>query len=380
MKNLYKLTLVGLIALIIGSIGVFTLTGCKKGPDVYKIGAIVFLTGPQASLGAEVKNALTVASDEINEKGGIKGKKLEILYQDSKDSPKDAIMAFNKLTMEKLPVMISTGDVVSLNLAPSADEKKIPIVATVAAGPDIPKKSDWVFRVFIQVDRQARTMADYAHKELGLKSVAVLYINNEYGVAAYTIFKDNFEKLGGRVTNSETYGIMDRNIRSQITKLKGGNPEAIYVAGFGEGYGACIKQIRELKFNGLILSDNTLSIPYFQQQTTPANEGAYFTSTLYDEKSEVPLAANFIKKYREKFGSDPGFIGAFAYDALRLIATAIEKGGYSSKGIRKTLLSIKNYEGIVGKISFTEDRDLEFPLVVKKIEKGKANIVSKEYY
>ena len=341
----------------------------------YKIGAIVFLTGPQAPLGTEVRNALTVAQEEINSKGGINGRKINILYEDSKDNPRDAIAAFNRLETEKVPVLISTGDVVSLNLAPIVDEKKIPMVATVAAGPDVPKRSDWVFRVFIQATRQADRMANYAAKNLGIKSAAVLAINNEFGVSTSGTFKEVFERLGGRITGMETYGVADRDVRTQITKLKATNPDAIYITGFGDGYGACIKQVRELKYAGTMLSDSSLAIPFFQQQTTPANEGAYFTSTLYEENSQDELARNFITQYRAKFNSEPGFVGAFAYDSLRLIAAALAKGGDSPQGIRDALLGVKDFPGVIGKVSFNADGDLDFPLVVKRIENGKAKIV-----
>ncbi|HXQ37479.1 MAG TPA: ABC transporter substrate-binding protein, partial [Anaerolineales bacterium] len=93
--------------------------------DTYRIGAIVFLTGPQAPLGEEVRNALTIATEEINANGGVNTKRVELVYEDSKDSPREAITAFYRLEAERIPVVISTGDVVSLNLAPIAGERKI---------------------------------------------------------------------------------------------------------------------------------------------------------------------------------------------------------------------------------------------------------------
>ena len=369
-----KLVVVAVALLFAVIIGVRWLRP-KPVPGSHKIGAIVFLTGPQASLGEEVKNALTLGLEEINDKGGIKGGKLDIIFEDSKDSPRDAILGFNRLETEKCPVIISTGDVVSLNLGPIVDEKQIPMIATVAAGPDITKRSGWVFRVFIQATRQAQVMAEYAGKSLGVKSAAILAINNEFGQTTSATFKNVLESHDARITGTETFGVADRDVRAQITKLKGGNPAAIYVTGFGDGYGAAIKQVRELKFTGLLLSDATLSIPFFQQQTTPASEGAYFSATLFDEDSQAPVAANFIKGYRQKFGSPPGFVAAFAYDALKLTAAAIEKGGDAPEGIRNALRSTKNFEGVVGRVSFTESGDLDFPLVLKRLQNGKPVIV-----
>ncbi len=369
--------IVGVVVVIAAIIfGVRYLRPTPDGPkDDHKVGAIVFLTGPQAQLGVEVQNALTVAQEELNEKGGVNGKPVRVFVEDSKDSPRDAIAAFNRLEGERIPVVLATGDVVSLNLTPIVDEKKIPMVATVAAGPDIPQRSDWVFRVFIQATRQADTIAQYAANNLKIKSAAILAINNEFGNSTSGTFKATFEKLGGRVTGVETYGVADRDVRTQITKLKGTNPEAIYITGFGDGYGACIKQVRELKFTGTMLSDATLSTPFFQQQTTPANEGAYFTSTVYDENSQEARAREFINRYRAKFNADPSFFAAFAYDSLGLIAAALSRSDGSPQGIRDALASIRDYQGVVGKMSFDKDGDLDFPLVVKRIEGGKATVV-----
>jgi branched-chain amino acid transport system substrate-binding protein len=341
----------------------------------YRVGAIVFLTGPQAPLGEEVKNALQIATDELNNKGGIGGKSVEVLYEDSKDTPRDAIMAFYRLNTEQVPVIISTGDVVSLNLAPIVGEKQIPMIATVAAGPDITKISNYVFRVFLQTAPPAELMADFAYKKLGLRSIAILSINNEFGLASDAAFKNKFEGLGGRITGIDHYNITDRDVRAQIVKLQVAGPEGIFVGGFGEGYGACIKQVREMKFKGLLLTTNSLSIPYFQKQTQPASEGAYFTSTLYDEYYEAPVASNFTRKYKERFGSNPSYIGAFAYDSLKLVGIAIERGGYTPVGIRKALLEVKDYEGVVGPMAFDNQGELSFPLVVKQIQNGRPVVI-----
>jgi branched-chain amino acid transport system substrate-binding protein len=349
----------------------------NNGPESteHRIGAIVFLTGPQAALGTEVRNAVSLAQEEVNAKGGINGKRINVLFEDSKDSPRDAIAAFNRLETQNVPVVLVTGDVVSLNLAPIIADRKIPMVATIAAGPEIPQKSGWLFRVFIQATRQADTIANYAATNLGIKSAAVLAINNEFGNATSSTFKSTFEKLGGKVTGVETYDVADRDVRTQITKLKGTNPQAIYITGFGDGYGACIKQVRELKFTGNMLSDATLSTPFFQQQTAPADEGAYYTSTFYDENSQESPAREFIASYRAKYKVDPSFFAAFGYDSFGLIVTALERSDGTPQGIRDALAGIRDYQGVIGKFSFLQDGDSDFPLVVKKIENGKPKVV-----
>lgn len=368
-----------LIVIVIGAIaaGIYVNRSAilSTSDKPVQIGAVVFLTGPQAPLGEEVRNTFLLAQDEINVSGGVNGRNIELLIQDSKDSPKDAIAAYNKITMQGVPAVISTGDVVSLNLAPLAKEKQIPLVTTIAAGPDIPKNNDWVFRVWVPAHTQASTLAKYARNELDLSSVALLAINNEYGDASTKHFRETFESKGGTVVGTETFGIMDRDVRAQIAKLKTRDPQAIVIMGFGDGYGAAIRQVRESGYKGLILSENSLSTPYFLQQTEGANEGAIFTSTVYDENSTDPQAKAFIEAYEKRFGRRPSYIGAFAYDALKLLVHAMDQNDSSPENIREALASITDYSGVTGQIGLSQEGEINQSLVIKKIVDGKPVII-----
>ncbi len=346
--------------------------GIAADQESYKVGAIVFLTGPQASLGVEVKNALDIAAEDINNSGGIGGKRVEILYEDSKDSPKDAILAFNKLSMSNVPVVLSTGDVVTCNLAPMAKQKMVPIVSTVVAGPGITKDNEWVFRVFIDAEKQAESMARLAAKELKRKSAAILYINNEFGVATNNEFKKTFESLGGKVSATETFGIMDKDVRSQLSKLTAQSPDAVFVSGFGPAYAAAIRQLKEQSYKGTVLTVSTLSIPYFMEQTKSANEGVYFPDTAFQANSTDPVKSSFVKSYETKYHSKPCFVGAFAYDTLKLVQAAAKESSTTKTSLRESLAGLSSQEGLVGKIKFDAKRELDFPLIVKRIDHGEA--------
>jgi branched-chain amino acid transport system substrate-binding protein len=341
----------------------------KSKTNVCRIGAIVFLTGPQAATGTEVKNAFEIAKGEVNAKGGIHGRLLEILYEDSKDNPIEAITAFNRLLLEDVPIVITTGDVVSLKLAPIAAAKHIPLVTTVAAGPDITKQGKSVFQVFIPAIRQAKTVADYAFKNLHLKKVAILFINNEFGTTTSNTFKEIFEGQGGQVLCEDTFEISDRDVRSQIVKLKEQHPEAIYVSGFGPAYPAAFKQLKELGFTGVILTDSGMDVPWYRAQMGSACDGVYFTSTAFDDKANL-IAVSFKDKYQSRFHSEPSFCAAFAYDTLNLVASAISKSDSSHENFCTELGGLKQ-DGVVGRISFNNGRSLDFPLIVRKTEYAK---------
>jgi branched-chain amino acid transport system substrate-binding protein len=357
-----------LILSLIAISGALTIVGCanaKKEPDSLRLGAIVFLTGPQANLGVEVKNALQIAQDELNTTGGIRGKKLEILLEDSHDNPKDAIMSFNKLLSEKVPLIISTGDVVSLKLAPLADEQHIPVIATVAAGPDVGTNDGCVFRVFIQAIKQGETMGKYATDSLKLSKASILSINNEFGVASSGSFRKAFERAGA-IVRQETYEIGDRDIRTPITKVLAEKPQAIYVTGFGPGYCTAIKQVRELGYKGILLTDCSLSVPWVKEQVGSAAQDAYFTDGAFNESN--PRTLKFSKAYEHKFNSKPSFVAAFAYDSLKIAAESLEKGDGSADSLVLALSSISKFDGLSGQLSFDGKRDIVIPLKVSKFK------------
>ena len=156
----------------------------ERKDSVIKIGAIVFLTGNQSTLGSEVNNAFNIAMEDINKKGGLNGKKVQLIVEDSKDLPKDGIMAFNKLVMDKIPIIITTGDVVSLSIAPIANKDSVILLTTIAAGSEITQNGEWVYRVWIQAERQAKAIADYTFQNLKIKKSAILFINNDYGITS----------------------------------------------------------------------------------------------------------------------------------------------------------------------------------------------------
>ncbi len=352
----------------------------ERKDSVIKIGAIVFLTGNQSTLGSEVNNAFNIAMEDINKKGGLNGKKVQLIVEDSKDLPKDGIMAFNKLVMDKIPIIITTGDVVSLSIAPIANKDSVILLTTIAAGSEITQNGEWVYRVWIQAERQAKAIADYTFQNLKIKKSAILFINNDYGITSSNIFKRIFTQFGGTITGMDSYSIEQKDIKNQIIKLIQNKPEAIFVTGFGMGYANCIRQLRSMNYKGLIVTDNTFSIPFFQEQTKSANEGIYFTSTLFDENSMDSISYNFSKKYFENYNMKPSFVGAFAYDALNLAIHCIEQGEYNNIKMKYVLNNLNNYKGLIGNIKFNKTGEIDFPLVIKKMEKGIVRIVSDNAY
>jgi branched-chain amino acid transport system substrate-binding protein len=355
--------------------------GKKPGEALLKkvdLGAIVFLTGSQSFIGEEVKNGMLIAKEDIEQKDKLN---FNIIFKDSGDSPKNALTIFQNLHLKNLPIVLVTGDIVSLSLIPEADRTRTVLFCTVAATEGIPQRSPWVFRGWVKGDAQAKTIADFAISNLHLKTVSILHINNQFGLSAADSFQGFFEGNNRKVIQREIFEISDRDLRNQVIKIKAKHPDGIFVTGFGAGYAVALRQLRESNVEATILTDNALSVEYYRQQAGQAAEGVYFTSTLFGPSAKRKTVKAFIEKYRHNFKKSPSFVGAIAYDSTMLIYRAIKNGGYSNEGIRGALVTQTSYNGLLGKVDISLQRELLIPLIVKQIQNGKEVVVSKkEYY
>ena len=374
MKNFKKLILSLLFVTFLSAIISATFfAGCKREPAVYKIGANLILTGPAATSGEYVKNGIDLAVEEINKLGGIKGKKIEIIYGDNKNDAKEAISVFNKMTtIDHLPVIISMFSTPSLAQVKLADEKRIVLATTIVSAPGVGDMSPWVFRYFVSIDKECEVLANFIINKQNIKKIAFLYINDDYGRGGFKSFKDSYEKLGGTIIFAEAFEKTRTDFRSLLFRLKTTKPEAVCVIGYDKPLGIIIKQMREIGIKAQIFTPMSLSVPVVLEQAGEGAEGAYLTMSSFDiEHPNTPLAKEFIANYQKKFGKLPSHYSAFAYDLIKLICKAIENKGYSPSSIREGLLSIKNYPAIMGNVTILPNGEVEIPLTIKKIEKGK---------
>ena len=327
-----------------------------------KIGAILFLTGNQASLGEEVRNALTLAEQMS---GAETSGKIELLIEDSQDDPKVALRAYQKLKAEGVSAIISTGDQVSYALSSVAERDRLPLIMTVASATE--SAGDYVFRAFITTEQQATLMGNFALNELKHKNVGILSINNIFGESYFGVLKKVVEAGGGKIVINEGFGIGDSDLKTQITKVIAAKPDAIFVSGFGPAYPVAFKQLRQFGWRGDILTVNTLAIPFFFDAIAPSDlHDTYFSDTGFNVKMPTnQKMTEFITEYQKQFNADPSFVGAYAFDLYNLLNSALEKCGAEANDIRACLLEVKNESGVLGSLDFSS-HDLKVPLFIRK--------------
>jgi branched-chain amino acid transport system substrate-binding protein len=365
-----------LIAVIIAGIAIWQVSYEKPKPvpevkEPIKIGILLSLTGPISPFGNQALEAIQLAIEEINNKGGINGRALKIIVEDTKSEPKEAVTAFNKLTnIDKVPVVIGPlASSLGMACAPIAQEKKIVLFSPAVSALEFTKIGDYIFRNWPTAEILTKDMADFAFEKLKLKKIAILYVNNDMGVDYKTFFERRFLDLGGEIVISEKFEQGATDFKTQLTKIKNKNPEAIYLLGQKEN-GIALRQIKEMRLETIILSNVGIEDSEIIKLAKEAAEGVIYNTPGFAENFQK--TKDYKKNYQNRYGKESGIMAASTYDAVYIVAKAIEEAKtYTGEEIKNSLKTIKNFQGITGLTNFDENGDVIKASTFKTVKNGK---------
>jgi len=282
---------IGLVIVAVAVAGIVILTVATRSTEKFiKIGAILPLSGDGAKYGEEAQRGIELAVTETNAAGGISGKKVVIVYEDDQGLAKNAVSALKKLaSVDKVPVVIGPMySSTALASAPVAETEKIVLFSPSASSPEYTKAGDYAFRNWPSDIYEGGEMARFAYKKLGLRRVGILTVSLDYGIGLTNVFKNTFEKLGGQVPVQEQYVQGATDFRTQLTKLKGTNLDAVYLPGYYNEIGLILKQARELDLQVKFLSCVGFDNPKALEIAGDAAEGVIFARPAYDANSSDP--------------------------------------------------------------------------------------------
>ena len=234
-----KMTAAACLAMALG--------GPASAQEVFRFGLAMPLTGSQALYGQDQVKAAEWAVSEINAKGGINGKKLEMIVLDTQGDPQLGIQAANRLvSVEKIPVFITAWSGVVKAVAPIANDNKVVELSIGASSPDIAKLGDYVYTTFPLADIDLTAVAKYAATTMGKKKAAIVYINNETGIVAADVYKRDFTAAGGQIVAIETYDPKATDFTGVLLKVRAANPDIIHLHGLVSDIPQVIAQMRQL--------------------------------------------------------------------------------------------------------------------------------------
>jgi branched-chain amino acid transport system substrate-binding protein len=351
--------------------------------DTILIGHVGSLTGSEASFGTSTENGIRLAIEDINAKGGIKGKRVAAKTYDDQGKPEEAAVAATRLiTQDKVAVLI--GEVASsrsLAMAPIADANQVPQISPTSTNPRVTKDGDktrpYVFRVCFIDPFQGTVMAKFARENLKLSKVAILRdVGNDYSVGLADFFKKKFEELGGTIVSDQSFKAGDQDFKAQLTAIKAKKPQMVYIPAYYGDVALAGRQAKELGIKVPMAGGDGWDSSKLYEIAQGALDGGFFSNHYTDENPD-PKVQGFVKKYKETYGAVPDALAALGYDAALVAIDAIGRAKeLTGPSVRDAIEATKDFPGVAGVITLDADHNAVKSAVVIGIVKNKAKYVA----
>jgi branched-chain amino acid transport system substrate-binding protein len=346
--------------LIVAVVGVFMVAaGSAMAADTIKLGVAGPHSGDLASYGIPTIKAAELVVKEINAKGGVLGKQVELLVEDDVCKPELATNTATKLVSEGAHVVLghicSGATKAALGIYKDAN---IPVMSPSATNPDLTQSGDYpnFFRTIASDDAQARLEVDFALDTLKLKKIAVLHDKGDYG-KGLAEFAKAFLEADSRAEvvfyEGITPGAVDYS--AVVQKIKQSKAEAVIFGGYHPEASKIVSQMRKKRMDTIFISDDGVKDDTFIKVAQKYAEGVYATGPM--DVSQNPMAIGANEAHKKAYGADPGAFFLNAYSATLALLNAIEQAGSTDYAAVTEALRTKDVETPLGKIRFDDRGD-----------------------
>lgn len=371
----------------VAAIGLATLAACgsdengggggDSAPDEILIAGLWATSGSNAAYGEWYSNAVNLAVNEINDRGGLNGTtKIRVTIEDTQAQPEPAVTALQRLLGQDVRYVASAFSSQTLALMPIANQRGIPVMNGGAQSPLLGETGDFLFNTIPLIYKESESLAGYLYDE-GMTNAAVIYTSDDGGVAAYEAFKEGFEAAGGTIVAHESAPYQSTDYRSQLTKLRGSGADVLIIGAFGLDSNNIISQTREVGWDVQLANTSWVAIPDVLANDNA--EGLIHTSIPFEPTDE------FVAAYEDAYGvvPDSGYIANY-YDGVNVFAEAYERASEDGsidpdgEAIMAAIREIDSFDSAYGsELNFDEDLVAERPISVSQITGG-ASVVIKE--
>jgi branched-chain amino acid transport system substrate-binding protein len=346
-------------ACIAGCLLAVAATSSLAADKVIKIGGLLPMSGPGSYFGAQDKQGVELALDQLN-KSGVNGHKFEIQYEDSACGPLPASQAAKRLIDQYKPDVLIGEECSDATLAimPIVEQAKIPLINAGSSAIKITDPGNpWTFRIMPNEVMQGVDIATNAYKRLNARTAVLLHENTNAGIGNAQVFADTFTKLGGKVLADIGFGRDVNDFTAIATRIAGMGAVDVIPTYTLEGQGLKITQA--LMQAGVVkggggksIQLGTIWLPFgFEQKAGKAALG-YIRIVQFDPTDQRPQVRDFVQAFKARFNSEPTHLNAHAYDQIMLIADVVKRGGKDAQSIRDTLAQTKNFSGVTGSVEF----------------------------
>ncbi|MGB9762558.1 MAG: ABC transporter substrate-binding protein [Thermoplasmata archaeon] len=381
-KSKILATAVILIVLISVVAGVIFFTGTSQG-NVIKIGWFGPLTGWAASDGTSSLRGALLAVEQINQSGGINGKKIQLVYYDDQADPTQAVSVVRKLIEQDQVVAIISGSYSGATraAAPIAQNASIPMVVAYAVHPAITQTGNFIFRTIYLGQSLGIGMAKFAYYGLNARTAAVIWDNIDYGTSISTGFINEFKSLGGNITYQNSFPDSTSDFSAIITQIKSlpKQPDVLVGVSYYTQGGQIVSQARAAGLTCKILGPDGWDSEEFLTVGGNAVNGTYI-GTDFARDLPSPIVQNFVNSYKEKYGVMPDMLAASTFDAVHILVNAISSASSTDGNSIRISLTHTQYNGVTGSnITFDQNREVRKPVMILQVVPNSALTPPFEY-
>lgn len=380
-----KTVITGLVMFLVVAIltGCGTQTTSKQGTiEPIKIGVVTCLTGKLSDYGMYQKTSVEMAVKEINDIGGVNGRKIETIILDDQSEPSVSVNALKKLIYEnKVDIVLGSPlSLASLAEMPVAEQAGMPLLVPVASSPTITKQgAKWmVAQMAVPDDVALANAATYAVRDLNLKRVAIIHENSDYGKGPAEAAAARVKELGGVVVAKETFNPADTDFLVILSKIKATNPDAMISMAQAVSAAPLVRQKSQVGLNvPLFVNQGNCSSVFIDQagQFAEGTRSASFWSPFATDADSVKFVQNYVKFTG---GKQPVQACAGAYDGIYLIADAVKKLGTTDKAkLQDYIRNVKDFKGVAGVYSFNEDGRNSMAMTIIQVQNGAWKVIGK---
>jgi branched-chain amino acid transport system substrate-binding protein len=344
---------------MIAAVGILVSLGsCSNGSRAKGVLPVVIavtipITGDAASYGEIQKRGIAMALSEVNTDPAHPV--LRIVYKDTQLNPKEAVNALQQSLMQdgaQVVFSISTGEVMAQ--APICNEKHVILLSPLASGDDITAAGRYVYRVSPTDSFQGKVMAEKV-LGLGVKRLAILNVNDSFGVGLAGAFRRDIERGGGMIVSSEACDPTQTDLRTHLTKIRSAKPEGLFIVVHPGQAVAVLKQIRQLGIQARLFGADTFSNRDVYTAAKAYAQGVVFSLPAMPDS---PGFKKFSLAYTKAYKSPPDINAAAAYDAVMLVARAVKAGARTGEDLRTMFDKRESYEGASGTVRWDENGDV----------------------
>ena len=346
--------------------------------EPFTLGVALPTTGSAAPFGLDQVQALEWAIADINAAGGAGGRKLNAVVLDTQARPQVGIDVVTRLiSVEKVPLVITAFSAVVAAVAPIVNRSNVLTFVIGANSPRIATMGDYVYTTYPLADVDVTLLAKYARQELKKSNAAVLYLNDESGVYGARVFRDNFEKLGGRIAAYESYEPNSTDYTGAILKIRAANPEIVHLQGNAGDSPQAIAQLRQLGVKVPITSYTAAYNPQMAKQLGTQADGLIVAS-MAPGVADLPAVAAYVERWKKEKGREPNNVPVtqYLYDGAYIIKALVEhldktNRPLTGENLRKALLELKTFKlPLTGEVTINENHTVQKPVYLLEVKGG----------